>query len=589
MKRFNIILIIAITFLTSLFLVACAKDGTGRRNEEIVIFWGYGDEIETQVFSTLTQDFNKLHESEGLKVSYRQKSPDSYAESLRTVLNGKNGPDVFYVNDDTVKSLSSLGFLTSLDSYIASSTEVVPSEMWDSSLNRYLYDTATTTQDGPNAHYWGAPKDVGPTVIYYNETFFKSAGITVISVAAKDLASFNAGSPDSRGKTKAEYGIEGTVKEKGYFVLDDKKVFNNQVPMSWDETVASSVQVQNNSAAADGFFTEWWFNYGWSVGGDCIQYVPKTDDVTLNGGRWEFTLMDSSKNYIVSDSYTGTYTGLVTSKQYKAGQIIDFLDKVVNPEATNKLVRSEIIAAKNEGILNELPSQREAFVEFVRLGQASSKKVDTIDGKDLYGYGVCPSPTSIGGDSGKTKAFASGKVAMLIDGRWNVPNFRKQMDSHYEWDVAPLPVYKEYDSNGDITVHGVESGQSGSVALSINAKSNKKEASWKFVEYVSGSVGQLKQSKEGFAIPSQKALALSEDFLQTDRNPKNSIVFVRAAEYQTPGDWWYLRDKQWIDPWAGILNGSVRNGTKTLTEFENSNEYKNTNAVLLDYTKKIFS
>ena len=68
--------------------------------------------------------------------------------------------------------------------------------------------------------------------------------------------------------------------------------------------------------------------------------------------------------------------------------------------------------------------------------------------------------------------------------------------------------------------------------------------------------------------------------------PRNSKVFLRAAEVQTPGDWWYLQDKLWINDWAGVLNGDVRNGKKTLTEFENSSEFKGTNAKLRTYTKK---
>ena len=70
-------------------------------------------------------------------------------------------------------------------------------------------------------------RDIGPTVIYYNETYFNEAGVTVISVAADDLEDFNNGEKDSRGKTKADYGITGEVKEKGYFELDGKKWFNN--------------------------------------------------------------------------------------------------------------------------------------------------------------------------------------------------------------------------------------------------------------------------------------------------------------------------------------------------------------------------
>jgi ABC-type glycerol-3-phosphate transport system substrate-binding protein len=330
------------------------------------------------------------------------------------------------------------------------------------------------------------------------------------------------------------------------------------------------------------------------VGGDCIEYVP-TADAAYNGGYWEFTLMDATKNYVVAD---GAQPYPVGGNTYTAGQILSWQDKVADVSAATKTIKASVLDDVTAGKLIELPSQREAFVEFVRFGQKSSI---TVDGS-LKGYGVCPAPTSIGGDSGKTMAFATGKIAMLIDGRWNVPNFRSRMDGKYTWDVAPLPVYRKYDNDNGIpgydstmtfgmerqvAARGREAGHSGSVAVSIASKSKYPNAAWKFIEYIGGRTGQTEQAKTGFAIPSQKDIAAQEDiFLQTDKNPKNSKIFLRAAEIQTPGDWWYLYDKKWIDPWAGVLNGDVRNGTKTLTQFENSTEYTGTNTLLKEYTKK---
>jgi ABC-type glycerol-3-phosphate transport system substrate-binding protein len=574
--------------MVSILLVSCG-DGSGTgdissgvrpEKEAVITFWGYGDDVEKAVFEDLVTKFNQQHDGY-VEVKYVQKSADSYGEALRLGLQGSRGPDVVYVGDADFKALAELGYLLELDDYIEKSEEIKVDEMWPSSINRYLYDVNTTTQDGPDAHYWGIPKDIGPTVIYYNETFFKNAGVTVISVFEEDLEAFNNGSPDSRGKTKQEYGLTSTVKVKGYFEADGKKVFNNKIAMSWDETVALSLQVQNNSNAQYGFFTEWWFNYGWSVGGDCIQYIPSSDP-QYNGGYWEFTLMDPTPNYMVDPKRTEGFT--VNNTYYKPGEIISYYDKLAS--VSEKTIRPEILTAVSSKILQVLPSQREAFVEFVRIGQKSSILVDTVNNQNLFGYGITPTPTSIGGDSGKTKAFANGNVAMLIDGRWNVPNFRRQMDGVYEWDVAPLPIYRTYDANGDVLIQGLPAGHSGSVALAINKKTTKPNACWEFLEYIGGSIGQLEQAKSGFAIPSQIHLAETEDFLQSDQNPKNSVIFLDAAKNQTPGDWWYLRDKQWIDPWAGLLNGSVRNGKVTLSQFYDSNEYKTTFSVLKQYTQR---
>lgn len=580
-------IILCLTLILTMTLAACKDDGgddiiPGVRpeTETIITFWGYGDQVEKTVFETLVTDFNELYEGY-VEVNYVQKSPDGYGDALRLGLQGTRGPDVVYVGDVDFKALAELGFLLPLDDYIAESDQIIIDDMWPASINRYLYDVETTTPDGPNAHYWGIPKDVGPTVTYYNETFFNDAGITVISVFPEDLEDFNNGDPDARGNTKADYGITSEVKNKGYFELDGQRFFNNKIAMNWEETVAASLRVQQYSSAEYGFFTEWWFNYGWSVGGDVIEYIP-TNDSSFNGGYWDFTLMDPTPNYIVDPNSTSSFT--VNGTTYQPGEVISYYDKLSNVDT--KTIRTEISTALNNGILQELPSQREAFVEFVRIGQTSNVLVDTVNGEDLYGYGITPTPTSIGGDAGKTRAFANGNIAMLIDGRWNVPNFREQMDGVYEWDVAPLPRYRSYDENGDVLVEGLPAGHSGSVALAINAKTGKPNASWLFLEYIGGSIGQLEQAKSGFAIPSQMDLANTEDFLQSDQNPKNSVIFLDAAYYQTPGDWWYLRDNQWIDPWAGLLNGSVRNGETTLTEFYNSSEYNDTFDILLTYTRK---
>ena len=49
---------------------------------------------------------------------------------------------------------------------------------------------------------------------------------------------------------------------------------------------------------------------------------------------------------------------------------------------------------------------------------------------------------------------------------------------------------------------------------------------------------------------------------------------------------WYLKDKAWIDDWAGLLNGDVRNGKLTLTDFEKNVKYTRTWDLLKEYTKK---
>lgn len=572
------------------------------QGETKVTFWANCDSTELEVFKTIVNRFNEQYKGQ-ISVRLVAKTGSDYESLLGTSLGGKNPPDVFYVGDAGYKAYAEEGYLLDISNYISNSSVYKLEDMWSNVVERYNYDVDTGLTNTASGKYYGVPKDLGPTVIYYNETFFKGAGITVISVDEDGLEAFNNGGADDRGQTKSDVGLTGyTVKEQGYFQANGKWYFNNQIPMSWEETNACAQKVQNymrNSAGKQsgyGYFTEWWFNYGWSVGGDCIQAIP-TDNSEYRGYYYDFTLMDNTPNYIVADDYVGTVN--IGSGTYSAGQIVSYTDKVdlSNYAATpnkdtlvaNKdtyTVTSEVVQLAGEGVLNELPSQREAFTEFVRIAAKTDTLVDTVDGEKLYGYGITPYPDSLGGDSGKTNAFCNGQLGMLVDGRWNVTNFRKQMDGNYEWDVAPLPMYKEYDSEGNVTVHGVEAGHSGSVALCISSKSKVPAAAWKFIEFCGSADGQTLQAEAGFAIPLQKDLANSEVFLQSNQNPRNSKIFLDATEYETAGDWWYLRDNQWIDEWANILNGSVRNGTKTMTEFYNSKEYNNTYNLLIKYAKK---
>lgn len=579
--------------------------------EAQVKFWISGDDIEIEVFKKLVDDFNSQYKGL-IKVNMAQKTSSGYEDMLSQSLGGGSAADVFYVGDSGYKNYAEKGYLLDITDYISKSQSYKIEDMWSNVVTRYKYDVNTYLSGTESGRYYGVPKDIGPTVIYYNETYFKGAGITVISVAAEDLEKFNGGNfADDKGNTKNDLKINGEVKEKGFFNLGGKWYFNNQVPMSWEETVACAQMVQTymrntlKIAQGYGYFTEWWFNYGWSVGGNCIQQIPS--DLYDCGYYYDFTLMDGTKNYIVADDVEEV---TVNGKKYTEGQIIDYKDKIdmsayaghtTADGAANYgkyVVTEEVKTLKSEGKLNELPSQREAFAEFLRIGPKTNAKGETILMDKIECYGIAPRPTDVGtdgSDAGKISEFEWGNFAMLVDGRWDVTSFRKNIKD-FEWDVAPLPMYKKYYEEGDedipagkevgdIKVHGIEAGHSGSVALCISKNSKVAPEAWKFIEFVGGTEGQTLQAEAGFAIPLQKNLANSPVFLQTDKAPKNSKVFIRATEYEQAGDWWFLQDKKWIDGWAGILNDDVRNGKITLSDFYAHEKYKNTFTLLEKYTK----
>lgn len=621
-----------------------ASGGSGGSNLNIS-FYGDGSDTEKIVFKNLTDDYNNLQKRVNGKKVYVEYVPvTSVTESIANSRGTEDCPTVFYVGDGQYKQYVESGYLADLTDFVNGDNGIDVTEMWDSIYDRYFYSTENhrSGANALNGKWYGMPKDIGPTVMYYNEDQLKEAGIRVISVAKEDLDKFNNGETFYRGFSAEDVAadssrveglaydkdhvyyidesdpvaINGTVGDYGYFVDGNgNKFINNQIAMSWDEIrevarVLNSAIKANNSGYLGGYFTEWWFNYGWTVGGNCIQYV-ETDDSAYSGGFYDFTLVDDTKNFIVADDCVEGID--VNGTHYNAGEIISYNDKLQNEaeiagKSTNQIRSDRAVYASEIGYsgqendaviaggkLKVLPSQREAFTEFVRLSTKESAVVDGING-----YAVSATPTSMGSDGAKSNSFLQGIINFLVDGRWNVTSFRTT--AKFNWDVAPLPIYKTYDQDGfgmdrNVVNHGVTAGHSGSVALAVSvmASNDEKAAAWDFIKYIAGEEGQIRQSEQGFAIPSQKHIAMDTEngyFLnQKDvdgymKFPYNAKVFIEAAMHEGEGDWSFLKTgSAWIDKWAQYLNNQVRNGTKTFNEFINSADFTDTFDTIKEYTK----
>ena len=530
---------LALVLVSVLSLCACGGQGeavNGKPTNGTVTlqFWGWGDDVEASVFQSITDQFNEtVGKEKNITVKYVQKASSSYSSDTALALSGNNTPDVIYVEDKFVKSWADAGYLTQLDSgdFTGFDFTNANGELWDSGISRYRFDPETAVSN-ESAPLWALPKDIGPTVLFYNASYLKQLQITEISVPAEELAAYN-----------AENGTAYTA--KGYDAAN--RVFNNRIAMSWSETVELAKEMQKIDGCDYGYYNEWWFAYGWSVGGDVVEYMDE--------GYYKFTLNDTSKNYIVKDDVASV---TVNGNTYNAGQLISYTDKAAITDA-------------DKANLNELPSMYDAFLEFVALTAKEGSVVGTrSDGSQQLGYGVSMGANSLG-TADAEDYFASGKFGMFVDGRFEVPTLRKNMSENEKWgagswNVAPLPVYKEYDAQGNVTVHGVAGGHSGSMGLSIAEGSRNKEAAFEFLKYVAGEEGQKAQAEAGFAIPNQKALASQDIFLQPTQDPANSIVFVEAAQVQRAGDWWSLTNSAWIDDWANFLNYTVRENKATVDE-----------------------
>lgn len=564
MKKIRILSFVCALLMIAASFTACKKSGKDGDFDEsgaykpsndttVVRFWGWGDDVESSVFETITNTFNEtVGKQYNIKVDYRRQPSSGYSTNTELSLAGYNTPDVVYVEDKYLKSWAEAGYLAQLDIkqngnyvYPGFDFENTENTIWNNAIMRYRYNTTSTTSNTSDP-LWALPKDIGPTALYYNSDYLKQLGITEISVPEAELSAYN-----------AEHGTSYSV--KGYDAA--KKVFNNRIAMNWEETIQLAKEMQKLEGCDYGYYNEWWFNYGWSVGGDVVEYV--TDE---NGSYYKFTLNDESANYIVKDDESAI---TVNGNTYRAGEIISYTDK-------------EKLTEADKAKCNVLPSMKDAFLEFVALTSKDGYEVGTkSNGEKQLGYGVSMGAESLGTSSAKDY-FVSGRFGMYVNIRADVTYLRNHMKSG-SWNVAPLPVYKEYDSQGNVAVHGIPAGHSGSVGLAIAEGSTKKNAAWMFLKYVAGEEGQTSQSLAGFAIPNQVSLANSDVFLQSDKDPINSIVFVEAAAYQRPGDWWTLKDSKWIDDWAQYLNFTVRENKATVDDMFR-NYYDATQTKLYAYT-----
>lgn len=491
-------------------------------------FFSWGNETEIELTRELIAEFNQKYEGE-ITVNFTPIPTGDYETKIGNALRGRSAPDVIIAGDGEIKPWIENGGIAALDDFVANSEAIKLDEMWQDGVNRYRYDIPS--RKGGTGKLYGIMRDYSPSVLFYNKTAMEQVGITCISAEKEE--------------SLQTYGTA-----EAYFTYDGKQYFNNRIALTWESMLSLAQQLTSNTAAPVrndrspikyGLYAINWFCFGWSVGGNCLEWVA--DDSLATGGKYEFTLFDESKNYIVNEGNEVTVGG----NTYAAGTIVSYTDKT-------------LLTPEQKALCTELPSQMEAMQYFVDLSvkHGVAIKPDIAESNSNYGL------------------FSSQQCAMLLDTRYAVGIFRKTIGDNFDWDVAPLPVYKD----------GIAAGHSGSLAYCITEKSTKKEAAWKFIEFMAGEEGETRFAEAGFTIPNTVALSESDVFLQPGQKPANSKLFVEAAYYQRTGDWGYLPSKAWINEWANELNDDVLMGQMSLLELKNKRE-ASTQAIVDGYYSKL--
>lgn len=571
-----LMLILALCTACSGF-TACGEGSRTKDGKMLVQFLVSMGEGETSIYQDIANEFNSTN-TDNIFVTVNPVPQTEYASALSTAVS-TGSQDLVNITDELFKTYVNRGYLEALDGYIADST-VNADDIYGSAMARYTYDKDEMTYTGSNAKIYALPKIMNTTMLFYNETYFDTAGIEIISVAESELDAYNT----ENGTAYLPHGYYEYPANYSNASLAGKKVFNNRIALNWEETVLLASYftkgnekycLPSNSSCDYGFYTEWWFSYGWSVGGDCLEYDEDED-------KNVFTLGDKMPNYLVTKPAT------VNGTSYTEGDTLSYMDKKYvynNPDAVSTL--------KQDGTLYALPSQYDAFCEFLCLADRKAGALEYVDDAHQYKpYEVSPNPTTMSTE-GKSGYFASGKTAMLIVEAATAYSIKDSIEVQgFEWNVAPVTQYREYNTDGTLkTVNstpivGEQSGFSSVYGWAIPSKSRVKDEAYKFIEYLESAAVQKKLLETGLGVPVLKSL--QNDYISSSSEylPKNRASMIEAAEYETVGDWAYLEDGDWVDTWSSELNTDVRNGEKTVEDFLEEVSPKVARILLRDYEVK---
>ena len=570
--------------------VGCNGGGSGTRRGKVQItVWAVSDKNNRTEMNALEKAFNESNDRYFAKIIAK---PAGFSSSIDGTLRGNSAPNVVQIEDERYfKGYVDQKLITNLDEYFVDKTEngeVVRaastldlSDIWETAVARYRYNP-DTGYSGGNEPLYGLPNGIAPSVMYYNEDALKENGINVISIAEEDIAG-----------TK--------YLPHGYYVYDEAPatgltakggkyhVFNNKIPMNWDELVSISKLFTRSyaegagSPTTFGFYNEWRFSFGWSVGGDCLEWDEEKD-------QYVFALGEETANYLV----TGKDVITVNGTQYKEGEILSYPDKhfVEDALAAGSGANYDAVRGYVEGKqLYALPSIRDAFKLFLSLSQEKGKPVT----EEEYGLQISPTPDIIGNKS-KSNLLTSNEVAFVVEGYNSARELGRLMQTAKKnWNIAPLYQYREYNDDGTLkTVNGTEvkgkmSAHSGTVCWAIPQNAKAKDGAFQFIEFMAGPEAQKVMMKTNQSLPNQKSVAYSDEYLNMTDNYicSNKEAILMQTANSSVGDWSYLENGSWVNVWANVLNTDVRNGKMTLDEFFRHDCIEKTNAALkLMHAKK---
>ena len=587
-KVFRRILALSLTGALMLGSAGCSgKKGDDSKDGRTVIYYAAAN-VTSDIRDSYLKMVKTYNETQGVtdNVYVQMNDNSGTIGGLDSALRSNYMYDVVELTDDQYKALAMQGqnFFMPLDDYLTDEAKEAMSmdDIPDSLINRFRMNLTAESDGqylaGEGTSLLGIPNGSNPHVLFYNKGILEAANINIISVAEDKLEEYNTQNNASlKPHGYAEYKdapFEGAV--SGTNEAGDRvyKVFNNRIAMNWEELRCLSRYFQMKTECEYGYMSEWWFNYGWSVGGDCIGWDESQ-------GQYVLTLTDKQSNYLALADIT------VNGRDYKKGDVLLYEDKTfLNENASEKQAL--------EGKIYALPSSYDATLEFNRLGVPADKDAES----GVKGYGVAPSTTE-----NRATRFTSGKdCPFLVEAFSNVISYKSLLGDNVD---MTLPAqYREYVGGStyqkggaagfaneylkvigetydgqvytgdlhyenDTPIVGRSTAASEATALFVpaNTKNKNYEAAFKFICWLAGEEGQSILAEGNTQVPNQVSLGLGDYANAEGRTVPNMWAGAYVSQQADIGDYTYFTSLTWITEWSVTFNSDVRRGNMTLTQF----------------------
>lgn len=130
-----------------------------------------GTEVERSIINAVLKGFKIRYPKINVNVSILGDYETNYGNNIST----GNVTDVFMVPDGAFTAWAGFNKMVNLTPYVSSSSLIDESSIYGSVMNRYKYDSKN--RQGGTGSQLCLPKDVGPTVMYYNKDILDSMNV----------------------------------------------------------------------------------------------------------------------------------------------------------------------------------------------------------------------------------------------------------------------------------------------------------------------------------------------------------------------------------------------------------------------------